>query len=98
MENCTQTLESLILFLVKTAVKFRNYRLENFLTPRQTECFQFLSRLWTYLFWNKHSLKKNSTVCESGSLYALNQRIFLTNAFAFFKIEDILWNIEKKKQ
>ena len=56
------------------------YRLAKFLTLIQTEFFQYLSRLCTYL-WGIHSLKNNSAVSRSGYLYGVNQKFSLGNAF-----------------
>ena len=62
------------------------YRLATFLTPTETEFFQFLSRFCTYV-WGIYSLKNNSAVSRSGYLHGLNQQFSLTNAFVFFSTE-----------
>ena len=56
------------------------YRLAKFLTLMQTEFFQYLSRLCTYL-WGINSLKSNSAVSKSGNLYGVNQNFPLANEF-----------------
>ena len=43
-----QTSENLI-FLVETAVKFRNLQITKFLTQIKTEFFQLLSKLYAHL-------------------------------------------------
>ena len=63
------------------------YRLAKFLTPIQTEFFQYLSRLCTYL-WGIHNLKNNSAVQRSTYLYGVNWKFSLANAF-FLLIKSI---------
>ena len=60
------------------------YRLAKFLTPIQTEFFQYLSSSCTYL-WGIHSLKNNSAVSRSGYLYRVNQKYSLANALFPYK-------------
>ena len=74
-----------LFFVVGTAVKFRNLQISKILKPIQTQYFQFLSRLCTYL-WDMHGLKNNSVVsrCSYFRLLGVNQKFSLTNTFIFF--------------
>ena len=61
------------------------YRLTKFLTPIQTEFFQYPSSSCTY-HWGIRSLKNNSTVSRSSYLYIMNQTIFPGKCFFIQKI------------
>ena len=96
MGNSIQSLECLFISWWRQPWSLEIYRLATFLTPTQTEFFQFLLRFCTYL-WGIHSLKSNSAVSRSGYFYGLKQKSSLTKAFVFFPNWSYFSEIYKKR-
>ena len=70
MENCTKALES--------------YRLENFLTPIQTEFLQFFSRLCTCLWDIDIVCKTISLLVDPVTCIGWMKKFSSADAFVFF--------------
>ena len=78
--RCVPPSSHVCVFLVKMTAKFRNLQISKILNTN-TEFFQYLSRLCTYL-WGIRSLKSTSAVSRSSYLYGVNQKFPLANAFS----------------
>ena len=88
-------------YLCLTTFLFNDFKLfSNFLTPIQTEFFQFLSSLCVYLS-DIHNLKNNSAVSRSGWLHVWGKpTIFRNKYFAFlnflnWRYFSEIWSISK---